>query len=380
MCRYPVGEFNIYVLRETNGVTQQTSLGLLSIAGSAKRSSTGAIVLAVALFSIITNGFAAPSASPSAAPTAGPGIYKLVDASGRITYTNSPTKGANKVELDPITVIPSSPAGMLGGGQAGAPANVSTASGAARSIAAPELIPVGIVPTIAKPEAPTMPFVPIMSSSTQPTFAASARAPLVQPATAVVTPVSANLMPRVPPIPARLADQTGERVVAQKVEAPALSANKLPVVKLSPRDVAPSDVGIRSVAVTPSVPTIIPSAPAQATAAPMSPVTLAVASIRDLDLPLVAQPSLQANLAAPKFEKEEQLLATLKAQLAEQQNASASFRALRARMPTPIDQNDSENAAIQNDIKARVDQHFARIRSLQDQIAQREQSLAMLRQ
>ena len=181
-------------------------------------------------------------------------------------------------------------------------------------------------------------------------------------------------------MPARLADQTGERVVAQKVDVPALSANKLPVVKLSPRDVALGNDGIRSVADTPSAPTISPLAPAQATAAPMSPVTLAVANIRDLELPVLAKPSLQANLSAPKFDKEEQLLATLKAQLAEQQNASASFRALRARMPTPIDQNDSEKAAIQNDIKARVDQHFARIRSLQDQIAQREQSLAMLRQ
>ena len=370
MCKYPVGEFNIYVLRETSGVTQQTSLGLFSIAGSAKPSSTGAIVLAVALFSIITNVFAAPSASPSAAPTAGLVIYKLVDASGRITYTNSPTKGATKVELDPITVIPSSPAGMLGGGQAGAPANVSAASGASRSIAAPELIPVGVIPTIAKPEVPTMPFVPIMSSSAQPTFTTSARAPLVQPATAVVTPISSISMPRVQPTPSRPAEQIAE--------IPASSAHKLPVVKLSPRDAALGEVGIRPDADKPLMPAV--TAVAAAIIAPPLPVTQAVANLRDIELPVSTKPSLPSTPPALKFEKEQQLLATLKAQLAEQQNASASFRTMRARLPSTIDQSDPAKAALQNDIKAQVEQHFERIRSLQDQIAQREQSLAVLRQ
>ena len=74
------------------------------------------------------------------------------------------------------------------------------------------------------------------------------------------------------------------------------------------------------------------------------------------------------------------MLAALKAQLAEQQNQSASFRAMRARLPTTIDQNDPARAAIQNDIKAQVELHFERIRGLQDQIAQREQNLAVLRQ
>ena len=33
-------------------------------------------------------------------------IYKHVDESGRITYTNKPMKGATVLELDPITIIP----------------------------------------------------------------------------------------------------------------------------------------------------------------------------------------------------------------------------------------------------------------------------------
>ena len=358
-------------------MTQQTSLGLFSIAISAKRLRAGAFVLVIALFSIVTNVLAAPSAAQSTAPATSPVIYKLVDASGRITYTNSPTKGAIKVELDPITVIPSSPAGMLGGGQAGAPTNVAPNAQAA---AAPELIPVGIAPTIAKPEAPTMPFMPVAASSiqaTQPTFAAGARVSNVQPATAVVTPVSAVTASRVQSPLVRNAEQNAERIVA----ASATPAYKLPVVKLAPRDAASGDVGIRPVADTPLLPAVaVPAVVSVAIVEPPSPMTVAIASAREIELPVQVQPSAQSMLRAPKFEKEEQLLASLKAQLAEQQNASASFRAMRARLPATIDQSDPTKAAIQNDIKAQVEQHFERIRSLQDQITQREQNLAVLRQ
>jgi hypothetical protein len=40
-------------------------------------------------------------------------IYKHVDESGRITYTNRPMKGAVALELEPLTTIPSTPAGNL---------------------------------------------------------------------------------------------------------------------------------------------------------------------------------------------------------------------------------------------------------------------------
>lgn len=41
--------------------------------------------------------------------TSGPTIYKHVDESGRITYTNRPMKGAVAMELDPISVVPGLP-------------------------------------------------------------------------------------------------------------------------------------------------------------------------------------------------------------------------------------------------------------------------------
>ena len=40
-------------------------------------------------------------------------IYKHVDDSGRVTYSNKPMKGAVVVDLEPLTTIPSSPAGSL---------------------------------------------------------------------------------------------------------------------------------------------------------------------------------------------------------------------------------------------------------------------------
>lgn len=46
-------------------------------------------------------------------------IYKHVDDSGRITYSNKPMKGAVVMELDPITTIPAPPAVLVS--RAGAP-------------------------------------------------------------------------------------------------------------------------------------------------------------------------------------------------------------------------------------------------------------------
>ena len=40
-------------------------------------------------------------------------IYKFVDEGGRVTYANSPIKGGAKVELEPLTIIPSTPSGSL---------------------------------------------------------------------------------------------------------------------------------------------------------------------------------------------------------------------------------------------------------------------------
>jgi hypothetical protein len=49
-------------------------------------------------------------ASGAAQAQGGTTIYKHVDESGRVTYSNKPMKGATVVELEPLTTIPTPPA------------------------------------------------------------------------------------------------------------------------------------------------------------------------------------------------------------------------------------------------------------------------------
>ena len=49
-------------------------------------------------------------AAPALAQTT---IYKLVDESGRVTYSNKPMKGAVPLDLEPLTTIPGTPGGSL---------------------------------------------------------------------------------------------------------------------------------------------------------------------------------------------------------------------------------------------------------------------------
>jgi hypothetical protein len=53
---------------------------------------------------------AAAATAQAAGPQAGSTIYKLVDESGRVTYSNKPMKGATVVELEPLSTIPTPPA------------------------------------------------------------------------------------------------------------------------------------------------------------------------------------------------------------------------------------------------------------------------------
>jgi hypothetical protein len=56
-------------------------------------------------------GFVMAAAMPAAfAQTT---IYKHVDDSGRVTYSNKPMKGATLMELEPLTTIPGTPSGRM---------------------------------------------------------------------------------------------------------------------------------------------------------------------------------------------------------------------------------------------------------------------------
>lgn len=74
-------------------------------------------------------GFAMAAAMPAA--FAQSTIYKHVDDSGRVTYSNKPMKGATLMELEPLTTIPGTPAGRLQKTSASQPAEAAQAPEAA---------------------------------------------------------------------------------------------------------------------------------------------------------------------------------------------------------------------------------------------------------
>ena len=334
---------------------------------------------------------------PNLPAPSGAAIYKMVDASGRVTYTNSPTKGANKVELDPITVIPATPAGMLGDGQSvrqntakeatqsatqGAAQNASQATPSApfatvaQFATSPLLIPVGVAPTIARPEEPSP--MPAVAK----TLPAQPVARLVVPANVLSAAAAAPDIRFSPPPPAK--PMATAVVTAIPANTASASATKLPVVKLVPTSVAAAKVEVAAnVAALPATPLVAfaPTAPTFA-ATPAAAATINTSAINGLPVPQMrpsASPArvISTNQAA-RINQQEQLLATARAQLVEEQRASESFRALRARLPAVIDQTNPAKAAIQNDIKTQVEQHFERIRNLQDQISQYEHNQAAL--
>lgn len=74
-------------------------------------------------------------------------IYKLVDESGRVTYSNKPMKGATVMELEPLTTIPGTPAGTLQ--RTSAPATAPAAEPAEKPAARPEARVAEVKPIVA---------------------------------------------------------------------------------------------------------------------------------------------------------------------------------------------------------------------------------------
>jgi len=49
-------------------------------------------------------------------------IYKHIDENGRVTYSNIPIKGAKKLNLDPVTVVPAAKPKLAGAAASNSPA------------------------------------------------------------------------------------------------------------------------------------------------------------------------------------------------------------------------------------------------------------------
>lgn len=87
-------------------------------------------------------------------------IYKHVDEQGRVTYANSPIKGGARVELEPLTIIPSTPTGSLNpnGGRSPAPtiaaAQPAQKAAPATLLSSPTPVPAQAAESIAASAAP----------------------------------------------------------------------------------------------------------------------------------------------------------------------------------------------------------------------------------
>lgn len=82
-------------------------------------------------------------------------IYKHVDESGRVTYTNKPMKGATVVDLEPLTTIPGTPGGSLSA------ANGGSAPAATKAVATLERVDRADKPG---PEKKVLPLPPTLAS------------------------------------------------------------------------------------------------------------------------------------------------------------------------------------------------------------------------
>ena len=126
-------------------------------------------ILGIAL--VLLPGVVLAQANSSAATSAV--IYKHVDEQGRVTYANSPIKGGVRVELEPLTIIPSTPTGSL-------------RNPSASVTAAPVPVPVAtVVPVKASPSsvaAPVQAPAPIRVASVMPLSSAMRVQPTSLPA------------------------------------------------------------------------------------------------------------------------------------------------------------------------------------------------------
>ncbi len=296
-------------------------MGAIVVRKKGKLHSARWIALCVCLPMLNTT--AATQPTPPGAPT----IYKLIDANGKVTYTNSPVKGGKKVELEPITVIPTSPAASLG--------------------AAP-------VVANAKPPAPVL--IPV--SPAEPVIATSPTKPTV----ATVTPISK----------AQLQGNAG----APAIRPPSVAASPaptLPVVKLSP------NVTVAKVPVAAPIATITQPA-AAAVAKPTTPVTALLASAAPSADAITQKRREELRLRAltNDIAREEKLLTAARGQLSDEKKNSESFRKLRVSLSSKS-VTAGQLPAVNAEGKAKVERHFERVRDLQDQVNMHERNLEGLR-
>jgi hypothetical protein len=246
-------------------------------------------------------------------------VYKQVDESGRVTYSNQPMKGAMVVELSPLTVLPKSQAGAV---VAATPAKVSAA----------------IIPATSGTSTLTTADVSNMAS------------------------VEANLR-RVPEQNEKAAERLA--VEGEREARPVSSA-----APASASQPSPATVGV--------VTTRPPQRENMNAVTARPPIN---ASLSATMLAQQRRQDVRRRIVEGEIEAETQLMVEAQADLQREQAKSVAMRSLRASLLADERANAGKKP-LSDDVVATknvVERHFERVRELQDQVAMHEENLAELK-
>ena len=135
-------------------------------------------------------------------------IYKHIDGQGRVTYSNAPIAGGARVELEPITLIPSTPSGSLVNPNLPRPYIAPAVAPAVSSVAPPTSAPALVAPNVEQ-----------QVIATEPTVLPATPAPIVAmppvALVAIVRPVSTAAIKRLP-LPANVQQPLAMDVLIQQ--------------------------------------------------------------------------------------------------------------------------------------------------------------------
>ncbi len=281
-------------------------------------------------------------------------IYKHVDENGRVTYANSPIKGGARVELDPITVIPSTPSGSLG--QVQPPA-----------VPAPTALPVPVAPLPREAQAPATSSLAVPVARVVPM---GFRAPNEKIAVKASARESNNE-----------ADDTPRPLGTRSPGLAHASAN----VSVSPAPTWPatddaSAASIDTVAKAAKVPNIEPAVTQSVSSSRATRPMIMTASLSPEAAQKITEQrraETRKRLLEGELQSEEQLLNHAKLALTEEQRLTPSVRAMRASFAA------SSEAGVQPPTKEQretIERHFERVRNLQDQVSMHETHLKGLKE
>jgi hypothetical protein len=310
----------------------------------------------------------AQGSAPSAPAPGSTIIYKHVDENGRVTYANSPIKGGARVDLEPITVIPSTPSGSLGQSQPPAVAQHAPLPIPVAPLPRESQAPIAAAPALAVPVARVVP--------------SGLRAPNEKIAVKAA-PRNDDNDADDSPRPLAMRPGVKGQVLSHSPSAPSASLPTWPAGDAAVTPSAPAKPVTSTAPETHS--SVAASSPPQSAIQPIP----SASAVRPLVLTASLSPEAaqkineqrradtRKRLLEGEMQTEEQLLSSAKLALTEEQRQTQSIRALRASFTA------SSDAGVQPPTKEQremIERHFERVRNLQDQVSMHETHLKGLRE